>query len=391
MHLLRPALIAVVSLLAACHDAPSSPEPPDPILQGGQLRFAPGHPELAHIGTAAAAPARHVIIELPARIVWNEERTQRIYPAFAGRVARIAADIGQPVKPGNVLAVLASPDFGAAQADAAKAEVDARQTQKTLQRQRELFDAGAIARKELESAEADAARAQAEVQRAGARTRLYGSRANRIDQSLAITAEVAGVVVERNVTPGQELRPDTSGPGTPPLFVVSDPTHLWVQIDAREGEAAALRPGTGFELEVPSLGGEKFKGRIAAMADFIDPATRTIKVRGAIDNPDRRLKAEMLGTAFVERATPVGVLVPARAVSLRGTQHWTMVQVQPGVFEPRDVEIGWQGPRDVLVTRGLRAGERVVSENLLPLARQYSRAIEAARPATPEPQQAAAR
>ena len=367
----------VASTLAACNEAPTPPQPPGPILQGQQLRFPPNHAQLAQIGIATAAPGRTITIDLPAKVVWNEERTQRLYPAFAGRVSRIVADVGQPVKPGSVLAVLASPEFGVAQADAAKAQVDARLTQKSLQRQRELFEAGVIARKDLDIAEADAARAQAEAQRASARTRLYGAAAD-VNQSLALTSGIAGVVVERNLTPGQELRPDQMGAGMPPLFVVSDPASLWVQIDAREGEAGTLRPGTTFELVVPSLGNEKFEGHVTATADFIDPGTRMIKVRGVVANPERRLKAEMLATARIERTLGAGVLIPAQAVSLRGTQHWVMVQVQPGVFEPRDVALGYQGPRDVVVTRGLEAGEQVASDNVLLLARQYRLAQEAA-------------
>jgi cobalt-zinc-cadmium efflux system membrane fusion protein len=383
--------IPVLALaLAACHEAPAPAGPPAPTLQGQQLRFPPGHPQLAQIGIATASPGRTVTVELPARLVWNEERTQRIYPPFAGRVARISADVGQPVKPGSVLAVLASPEFGAAQADTAKAQADAHFTQKSLQRQRELYEAGVVARKELDAAEAEAARAQAEVQRAASRTKLYGSTAG-VNQSLAIVSGVSGFVVERNITPGQELRPDQAGAGTPPLFVVSDPTSLWVQVDARESEAGTLRPGATFELTVPSLGNQKFEGRITAAADFIDPGTRTIKVRGLVDNRDRRLKAEMLATARVERMLGNGVLVPAQAVSLRGTDHWVMVQVQPGVFEPRDVVIGYQGPKEVLVTRGLEAGDQVVSDNLLLLARQYRMAADAAHAAATAREQAAAK
>lgn len=367
-------LIAATLGLAACRDEPhAAPVPAAPTLQGRTLVYPDGHPQLAQIGVTPAAPARTLTVELPARLVWNEDRTQRIYAAFAGRVARITADVGQPVKPGTVLAQLASPDFGVAQADTAKAQVDAALARKALARQRELFEAGVTARKELEQAEADAARAQAEVQRAEARTRLYGARSGgNVDQRLGLVAGIAGVVVERNLTPGQELRPDQMGPGVPPLFVVSDPSSLWVQIDARETEAGTLRPGAAFELVVPTLPGEKFEGRVIAAADFIDAATRTIKIRGLIANPDRKLKAEMLATARVERTPGAGVVVPSSAVLLRDTRQSVFVRVRPGAFEPRDIVIGWQGPKEVLVSRGLEAGDQIVTDNTLLLARQYA-------------------
>ena len=93
----------MLAFLAGCTETTTpAPEAPAPILQGNQLRFAPGHPQLALLGIATATPGKSIIVELPARLVWNEERTQRIYPAFAGRVMAIKADVGQPVKAGTV-------------------------------------------------------------------------------------------------------------------------------------------------------------------------------------------------------------------------------------------------------------------------------------------------
>ena len=371
--------------MSACTEAPTpAPEAPAPILQGGQLRFASNHPQLALLGLAAAAPGKAITVELPAKLVWNEERTQRIYPAFAGRVMAIKADVGQQVKSGTLLAQLASPDFGMAQADTAKSQADVGLTQKSLARQKELFDAGIIARKDLDVAQADAARAQAESQRAQARTKLYGGGGG-VNQQLGLSTNISGVVVERNLNPGQEVRPDQSGPGVPALFVVTDPTSLWVQIDARESEIGTLKIGSAFELVIPSLGGQKFEGKVTAAADYIDPATRTIKVRGVVANPNRVLKAEMLATARIERILGAGVVIPSQAVSLLGTKHTVMVQTAPGVFESREVGLSYQGPKDTVVSRGLEAGEQVVTENMLLLVREFRIAQSDARPATNTP------
>ena len=374
-----PLLLLSTLGLSACNENPApKTEAPPPIVQGSQLRFAAGHPQLSLLHVAAAAPAQAIAVELPAKLVWNEERTQRIYPAFAGRVTAIQADVGQKVSAGTALAVLASPDFGQAQSETAKAEADARLSDKTLQRQRELFEAGIVARKELEQTEADAERAQAEVHRARARTRLYGSGGG-VNQQLALSTSIGGVVVERNLNPGQEVRPDLAGPGVPALFVVTDPTSLWIQIDARESEVGIVHPGTNFELTIPSLPGQKFEGRVITASDFIDPLTRTIKIRGLVANPQRRLKAEMLATAKFERTFQSGVVVPAVAVLLRGTRHSVFVQTRPGEFERRAVEIDYEGPREVVVSQGLQAGEQVVVENALLLARLLRLAEEEAR------------
>jgi cobalt-zinc-cadmium efflux system membrane fusion protein len=376
---LFPLSLLSALLLGGCNDSPApKPEAPAPIVQGNQLRFAPGHPQLALLNVSAAQPARAITIELPAKLVWNEERTQRIYPAFAGRVTAIKADVGQNVQAGSVLAQLASPDFGAAQSETAKAEADVRLTQKATLRQRELFDAGIVARKDLEQTEADAERAQAELERAQARTRLYGS-ASGVNQQLGLSATIGGVVVERNLNPGQEVRPDLAGPGVPALFVVTDPSSLWIQIDARESEVSIARPGTTFELAIAALPGQKFEGRVITASDFIDPLTRTIKIRGIVANPQRRLKAEMLATAKFERTFKTGVVVPSVAVLLRGTRQSAFVQTRPGEFERRVVELEFEGPKEVVVSQGIQAGEQVVVENALLLARLLRLAEEEAR------------
>ncbi|MDP3701162.1 MAG: efflux RND transporter periplasmic adaptor subunit [Hylemonella sp.] len=377
-------LLLCTLLLVSCSEAPApQAEAPAPIVQGQQLRFTAGHPQLKLLPVTAATAALPITVELPAKLVWNEERTQRIYPSFAGRVMTIRADVGQRVSAGAPLAVLASPDFGQAQSDTARAEADARLATQALQRQRELFDAGIVARKELEQAEAEQQRTRAEVDRAQARTRLYGGSSS-INQQLVLSASLAGIVVERNLNPGQELRPEFSGPGVPALFVVTDPASLWLQIDARETEIGVARPGQRFKLRVPALPGQEFEGRIVTSSDFIDPLTRTIKIRASVANPKRLLKAEMLATAVFERRFEQGLVVPASAVLLQGSQHRVFVQTQPGTFEPRRVELSYEGAREVVITSGLQAGEQVVTDNALLLARQFRLAETEARPAAAE-------
>ncbi len=362
--------IGALAYLLLNPQTPAKPPVPEPIVQGQQLRFPAGHPQLALLGTTEAKTAESITIELPARLVWNEERTQRIYPAFAGRVLTLHADIGQSVNAGQVLATLASPEFGAAQADTAKAMADAQVAERALARHQTLFEADVISRKELDSTEAEALRARAELARAQARTRLYGSAQN-VNQQLGLAATVKGVVVERNLSAGQEVRPDQGGPGNPALSVVSDPSVLWVQIDAREADIASLQPGTKISLALPNYPDQSFEAKIAATGDFIDSNTRAIKVRAVVDNAKRMLKAEMLGTARIQRKLGAGVLVPASAVQLRGTEHWTYVQTEAGVYEPRRVKLGYEGIREVLIVEGVQAGELVVKDNGLLLAREF--------------------
>ncbi|NBW51868.1 MAG: efflux transporter periplasmic adaptor subunit, partial [Betaproteobacteria bacterium] len=150
------ALACSAFLLFACSEAPApKAQAPAPIVQEGRLRFVADHPQLKLLQVYTVQAAQPVRADLPARLIWNEDRTQRVYPAFSGRVLSIKSDVGQKVSAGSALALLASPEFGQAQTEAARAQADAQLAQKGLARQRELFEAGIVARKELDQAEAD--------------------------------------------------------------------------------------------------------------------------------------------------------------------------------------------------------------------------------------------
>lgn len=372
-----PLLLSVI--LVACSEAPAPKiAEPQPILQNDELRFPAGNSQLALLVTTPAKPAEAIAIDLPAHLVWNEDHTQRIYAPLAGRVSAIHTDLGKSVRKGEALLALHSPEFGSAQADAAKATADFRLADRSFMRQKELHEAGIVARKDFEQAEADVTRAKAEADRAIARINVYGSHSV-VNQQLALTSDLAGVVVEKNVNPGQEIRPEQFGPGALALFVISDPSSLWVQIDAQEADISALKPGANFELSVAALGDKKFKGRVVASADVIDPSTRTIKVRGLVENPNRILKAEMLGTARISRNLGQGLSVPASAVLLRGTQHWVFVKKTAEIFVPRVVKLSYEGSQVSIISSGLEANEEVVSENSLLLAREFRIAEDAAK------------
>jgi cobalt-zinc-cadmium efflux system membrane fusion protein len=260
--------------------------------------------------------------------------------------------------------VLAAPELGQAQSDARKAEQDHALAQKSLARVEELHGAGVAPDKDLQAAQADLVRTAAERQRTLARLKLYGKAAEEVDQQLALRAPLGGVVVERNINPGQELRPDNQGDKA--LFVVSDPTKLWVVLDIAEKDLGQIRAGSEVQLAASSLGEARVPAQIVHIADLVDPQTRTVKARGVLDNPDLRLKAEMFVTAELRAPVTHGLLVPAAAVYLRGEQYFVFVDAGGGRFVRKPVKLGASSSEGLqLVTDGLGATDKVVVDGSL--------------------------
>ena len=360
------AVVSLSFLLGGCHPDPKPADTSEAKASGDTVVMATNSPQLAALTVELVEVQQPAFVPLAGRLVWNEDATVRVFTPFAGIVRKLFVDLNQPITNGMPLAEIQSSDFGQAQADARKAESEFRRAERSLARLRDLHEHGAAPRKDVESAEADYASAQAEKERAQARLAIYGATAASASQGFLLPSPLDGVLVERNVTPGQEVRPDQMLANMPqvtaPLFVVTDPSRLWIQIDATEVDLPHLRPGREFAFVSRAFPGQTFTGRVDTVSEFIDPGTRTIKVRGAVDNTRRLLKAEMFVSVDLPDAETPGASVPSKAVFLEGQKHYVFVEEQAGQFARREVSIGAEQNGRLFVLAGLRPGQRVVTE-----------------------------
>lgn len=349
--------------LVACGKKEVAETDDDPKVAGQTITFPASVRTLPGIVGQPVKAGGERMISMPGRLVWDEDKTVRVSSPFAGRVTDIMVQPGTSVKAGQPLATLTSPDFGVAQADARKAAADSAYAQKSLTRQRELFNAGVIAQKDLEQAQADSARASADQQRTQAALRMYGSPGDNVNQRFALRSPINGLVVERNINPGMELRPDQP-PGAP-LFLITDPSTLWAQLDASEADLSLFKPGVTVQLTSAAYPGETFPGTVVKIADYVDPTSRSVKVRLLVPNAERRLKAEMFVTAKLQASSFQGVGVPSKAVFLADNKNYVFVRPSQNSFERRQVKLGVTMPGTAEVVEGLKDGEVVVTDGNL--------------------------
>jgi len=360
------AVIACLALVACQPEQPPAEEPPHKV-EGTTIIFPAGSHKADDIRTRDLALRPAPLTRLNGRLAWNEDVTVRVYTPYGGRVERILVQPGATVKKGQPLAVIASPDFGQTQAEARRAAADHALAEKNLARLRELADNGVASRKDLQTAETDLARARTELERTERRLALHGGRREAVDQTYTLASPIAGIVVERNINPGQELRPDQNAPGAPPLFVVTDPTQLWAIIDAAERDLPRLQVGRAITVNTPAYRDEHFRARITAISDFLDPATRSVKVRASLNNTGRRLKADMFVTAEVESDHERVLLVPTKAVYFQEGKNYAFVLEGDGRYARREVQLDDVYGDEVEVIEGLNAGEKVVTQGALML------------------------
>lgn len=173
-------------------------------------------------------------------------------------------------------------------------------------------------------------------------------------RDIGLISPVDGIVLSRNITPEQRFDKGTE------LYRIADLTKVWIIADLFGDEAQVLRPGAKVKVGVRELSKTVY-ATVSNNPPLFDPASRTLKLRLEADNPGWILRPDMFVDLEFQAPVPKGLSVPAEAVLDAGLQKVVYVQTAEDIFEPRPVEIGAAYGSRVTVTRGLAAGDRVVT------------------------------
>jgi len=358
--------LVLATVAAGCHRDTAAPPSAGPKIEAGKITFPANAPQLGYLTVEPAQERKAAAVGLYGRLAWDDDLTVRVYSPLTGRVLAVPVEVNQRVAPGAVLASVDSPDFGQALANARTAGGNFAAADKSLARAKELFAHGAAAKKDVEAAEAAFVAASAERDRAAATLANYGGTEDGTHETYSLRSPLGGVLVEKNISPGQEIRSDlmlaNAQPFFNPQFVVTDPTRLWLFLDVSELDVTRLTPGREISLRTPAYPDKVFSGHLEIIGRELDPATRTIKARCLVDNGENLLRAEMYVTVDVAANGPAGVNVPTKALFLQGAQNCVFVETAPGEFTRRFVKLGGENDSRTAIMDGISPGERVVAE-----------------------------
>lgn len=327
-----------------------------------------------HFGLQVEAAQIHELNEylrVPGTVQPIDSRVNTVRPLARGRLNDVLVRIGDRVRKGQPLATYDNIEAGelAAQLAGGRAELDRlRVHERNLARQtdraRALAEIGAVPKKEFEQASAEEQATQQSIRSqesviAGILARLQRFGVSQADVQgphlTTITSPLAGVVTKQEASPGEVVE------STSALFTIADLSTVWVQAEVYEKDLGRLRVGQAAFITVDTYPSQQFTGQVTYISDFLDPRTRTARVRCEVPNRDMRLKLDMyanvnLPTRFSRRT----LAVPGGAVQEVGDKTVVFVRKTATQFEPRWVSAG-NTVRDLVeITHGLAEGEPVV-------------------------------
>ncbi len=351
-------LVSVSLLLAACGEETTTAEAPTKAPAAVDETIILLTPEQqATMGIKTAVVTRHPVpntVTATATITVNRNLMAQVTPTISSKVSKILVDQGEKVEANQPLALLDSADLGEARSALAQSLSELDVAQAAAARAEKLSREDIISEKDLLRARSDLKKAQASATAVRNRLYLLGGEGGQ-GATYPIVAPFAGTVIDRMAVLG-ELAPMDR-----PLFTIADLSVLWAEADLYEKELGKVDLGANAEVTVAAYPDRIFPGKLAYISNIMDPATRTVKARIEVPDPEGLLKPNMFAKVRISsgNSTTEMITVPPGAVVMVDNQPVVYVHENEG-FHPHVVDVAESTPTELFIRDGLIPGQPVV-------------------------------
>jgi cobalt-zinc-cadmium efflux system membrane fusion protein len=347
----------------------NSPEAPPPPPAG---TFRPTVQQLKTLTIEPVALRQFVSEErTEGKIAVNGDRATPVYSPYSGRVTRVIANLGDVVAQGAPLATIDASEFSQAQNDLRTGMAQLKLARISETRKHALYDIKGGSLADWQQAQAELAAAETTLSAVRSRLRILGYADTQIDQlataehfepATNILAPIRGVIVDRQVGPGQYAQ---SGAATP-VYTIADLSSVWLLANVREADAARVQRGQTVEVHVLAYPDRIFSAHVVYVAPTIDANTHRLTVRAVIDNSDGALKPEMFANFVIQTSQAAqSPAVPEGAVIYEGESAHVWVLQSDNAIAIRPIRVGRTNDGFVEVLEGLQPGDRVVTKGSL--------------------------
>ncbi len=182
-------------------------------------------------------------------------------------------------------------------------------------------------------------------------------RTHHVSHTIAVLAPEDGVVIEKPVQEGMRINAGD------PLYRTADLSDIWLIAQVQEQDLGEIKPGDRASASFVAFPGRTFEGRVDFIYPALSPETRTGRVRIILPNPDRLLREQMYAAVAIDAGShgQPALMVPESAVLDNGAKQVVLLDLGNGRFEPRSVRLGFRNDGAVQVLNGVKAGDRVVT------------------------------
>ena len=289
-------------------------------------------------------------VAIPAEVQFEPTSTAHVGPLVSGRITKVTVSLGEAVKAGQLLGVVASNDVSAARARLAQVQAQLGAAESTVARQQQLVDEGIGAQRSLIDATAREGELRAEVAGLKSQLELFGSAGS---GGLTLTSPIDGIIVALHGTLGETATPEQ------PVFIITDPTKVWIRGNVPELQIQKAQVGSPGVVRLHAFPDVTLEGKISYVAPSIDEASRSLPITLTLTKPDARLRSGLYGTIELlsEGAEERPLVIPKEALATLDGQDVVFVPAdEPGSFRAAPVLIGRSSGGLLEVKSGLDSG-----------------------------------
>ncbi|GJL52967.1 MAG: RND transporter [Nitrospirales bacterium] len=309
-------------------------------------------------------------IQSTANIKPNEYKLTHVSPRIEGKAVKVIAELGDLVKPGQILAVLDSIELGSKKSTFRQARTTLLINKTNYEREKRLFEQKISSEKDFLDAQGAYQQSLAAYQAAFEALEMVGLSHEEIEgiiqkkghhplSSFSLKAPQGGTILARHISPGEMVSPRDKP------FTIANLTTVWILLDIYEKDLAGVRVGADVRITVDAYPGETFHGAVVYLGNLVNPDTRTVEARVEIPNRDGRLRPGMFARASIASSASQGkqaLVVPQNAVQRIEDNPVAFVEEKAGTYTKRVLTLGSEEDRYVEILTGLKEGERVVTK-----------------------------
>ncbi len=297
-----------------------------------------------------SAPAEYAPLEQEIRTVgtvdYDERGFTQVNLKVSGWIQEVFVNsIGRPVRKGEPLFTLYSPDLLATQDEYLLA----------LRMKVQLADSPQAEAKENAAALIASGRERLHLWNLADEQITALERRGKAESVLTVYAPSTGIVLKREAVPGKYVEPNMT------LYEIADLSTVWIQADIYESEVTAVKVGQPASVAFAAYPGDIFLARVSYIYPSLNAEARTVRVRLELPNPGLKLKPGMYGDVTVRTNAERALVVPKEAVLDTGLRQLVYVDRGQGVYEPAPVKLGRKSQDRVEVLEGLKEGDRIVT------------------------------
>lgn len=338
--------------------APKPAQPTDSQAANDKIALTPDQRAATGVVVQTAGPATvQMGVQFPGEIRFNEDRTAHVVPRLAGVVESVPANIGQQVRKGQVLAVLASSGLSDQRSELLAAQKRLELARVTFDREKKLFEQKISAEQDYLAARNALQEAQISVQNAQQKlTAIGASSSSTALNRYELRAPFDGMIVEKHISLGEAVADNAN------VFTLSDLSSVWAEFVVSAKDLEKVRIGE--KASITSTSSDvKAEGTISYVGSLLGEQTRTAKARVTLTNPQMAWRPGLFVTVNVF-GTGVDVPVAVLAEAIQEVEGKSVVFVEAdGGFVVQPVKTGRSNGKTVEVVEGLKAGARYAAAN----------------------------